>query len=63
VQQWVNIGWLTSSHGWCVLNTDGAMKASERKAGCGGVIRSNTGVWIEGFYKALGDTTAYMAEL
>jgi ribonuclease HI len=39
------------------------MKARECRAGCGGVLRSDTGVWIEGFSKALGDTTAYMAEL
>jgi ribonuclease HI len=63
VQQWVNISWLPPPNGWLALNTDGAMKASERKAGCGGVLRSDTGVWIEGFSKALGDTTAYMAEL
>jgi hypothetical protein len=35
VQRWVDIGWLTPSHGWFVLNSDEAMKASERKAGSG----------------------------
>jgi ribonuclease HI len=62
-QRQVEIGWITPSHGWFALNSDGAMKAKERRAGCGGVLRSDTGVWIEGFAKALGDTTAYMAEL
>jgi ribonuclease HI len=49
--------------GWYALNTDGAAKISDNKAGCGGIIRTNTGDWVEGFTKALGDTTAYMAEL
>jgi hypothetical protein len=63
VHQWVNIKWATPCPGWCFLNTDGASKASERKTGCGGVLRRDNDKWVEGFAKALGDTTAYMAEL
>jgi ribonuclease HI len=62
-KQWTNIKWLTPSPRWFVLNSDGAAKTSDRKAGCGGVLRSDNGTWIEGFAKAVGDTTAYMAEL
>jgi ribonuclease HI len=62
-QQQVNIAWLPPPIDWVALNTDGAAKQSEKKAGCGGVIRDNNGSWIDGFAKALGDTTAYMAEL
>ncbi|MCH94985.1 putative non-LTR retroelement reverse transcriptase, partial [Trifolium medium] len=63
VQQQVDIRWLAPPPGWFALNSDGAAKLSESKAGCGGVLRNETGNWIEGFTKALGDTTAYMAEL
>jgi ribonuclease HI len=60
---WTDIKWLKPAIGWFVLNSDGAAKISDRKAGCGGVLRSDKGIWVEGFAKALGDTTAYMAEL
>ncbi|GAU26714.1 hypothetical protein TSUD_314910 [Trifolium subterraneum] len=63
VQQQVNINWLAPPSGWFALNTDGAAKISASRAGYGGVLRNETGIWIEGFTKALGDTTAYMAEL
>jgi hypothetical protein len=46
-----------------VLNSNGAAKISDQKARCGGVLRSDKGIWIEGFAKALGDTTTYMAGL
>jgi ribonuclease HI len=62
-RQQMNIAWLLPSTGWIALNTDGAAKAMEKKAGCGGVLRDDKGSWIDGFAKALGDTTAYMAEL
>jgi hypothetical protein len=62
-KQWINVSWLTPSPGWIVLNSDGAANLSDRKAGCGGVLRNDNGYWIEGFAKALGDTTTYMAEL
>jgi ribonuclease HI len=62
-KQWIDIKWLTPPSGWFALNSDSAAKTSDRKAGCGGVLRSDKGIWIEGFAKALGDTTAYMAVL
>jgi ribonuclease HI len=62
-QQQVNIAWIPPPIDWVALNTDGAAKQSEKKAECGGVIRDNKGSWIDGFAKALGDTTGYMAEL
>jgi ribonuclease HI len=62
-KQWINVNWLAPSPGWIVLNSDGAAKLSDRKAGCGGVLRNDKGYWIEGFAKALGDTTSYMVEL
>jgi ribonuclease HI len=62
-KQQINISWHAPPMGWYALNTDGAAKISDSKAGCGGIVRNDTGNWVEGFAKALGDTTAYMAEL
>jgi ribonuclease HI len=62
-KQQINISWHAPPMGWYTLNTDGAAKISDSKAGCGGIVRNDTDNWVEGFAKALGDTTAYMAEL
>ncbi|MCI24657.1 ribonuclease H protein, partial [Trifolium medium] len=62
-KQQINIRWSVPQPGWFALNTDGAAKIGEGKAGCGGVLRDEEGRWIEGFTKALGDTNAYIAEL
>ncbi|KAK2449914.1 TMV resistance protein N [Trifolium repens] len=59
----VHISWLPPPPGWIVMNSDGAVKTSEHRAGCRGVLRNDNRTWIAGFAKALGDTTAYMAEL
>jgi hypothetical protein len=48
-QQQMNIAWILPSPGWFALNTDGAAKAKEKKAGCGGVLRNDKGSWISGF--------------
>jgi ribonuclease HI len=63
MQQQVEIKWQVPLAGYVVLNTDGAARIGVGKAGCGGVLRNDTGVWLEGYAKGLGDTTAYMAEL
>ncbi|KAK2380517.1 phragmoplast orienting kinesin [Trifolium repens] len=52
-QSEVNISWLPPPPGWIAMNTDGAAKTSERRAGCGGVLRNDNGTWIAGFTKAL----------
>jgi hypothetical protein len=44
IHQWVNIQWTTPPPGWFILNTDGAAKASDRRAGCGGVLRCDNGM-------------------
>jgi ribonuclease HI len=64
VQQQVNVAWLPPPPpGWIVLNSDGAAKSNDNKAGCGGVLRNEQDMWLDGFAKALVDTTAYMAKL
>jgi hypothetical protein len=62
-QQQLNIAWMSPSSGWFALNIDGGAKPSDWKAGCGGVLRNDKGIWIGSFAKAVGDTTAYTAEL
>jgi ribonuclease HI len=62
-KQEINVSWIAPPMGWHAVNTDGAAKISDRIAGCGGIVRNNSGAWVEGFAMALGDTTAYMAEL
>ncbi|KAK2360500.1 Polynucleotidyl transferase, ribonuclease H superfamily protein [Trifolium repens] len=61
--QQVSVAWLPPPSGWVVLNSDGATRTNDKTAGCGGVLRDDRGMWLVGFAKALGDTTAYMAEL
>jgi hypothetical protein len=61
--QQVSVAWLRPPSGWVVLNSDGAARTNDKTAGCGGVLRDDRGMWLVGFAKALGDTTAYMAEL
>jgi ribonuclease HI len=61
--QQVSVAWLPPPSGWVVLNSDGAARTNDKTAGCGGVLRDDRGMWLVGFAKALGDTTAYMAEL
>jgi hypothetical protein len=63
MHQQVNIAWIPPPSGWFALNTDGAVKPSDRSAGCGGVLQNDKGMWIDGFAKALGDTTVCMPEL
>lgn len=46
-----------------MVNTAGAVKNSGGSAGCGGLIRNDTGRWICGFTKNLGATSAYIAKL
>lgn len=57
-----NIHWQPPSLGWIRLNMDGASKG-EGIAGCGGVLRGDSGECICGFSKGLGAYSAYVAEL
>jgi ribonuclease HI len=58
-----DIQWKCPEKGWISLNTDGAAKSDTTMAGCGGILRNDNGIWITGFSKFLGSTTAYMAEV
>ncbi|MCI56436.1 ribonuclease H protein, partial [Trifolium medium] len=56
------IAWKVPKPGWVSLNTDGTSKNMLR-AGCGGLIRDEVGVWKGGFPKNLKRCNAYVAEL
>ncbi|GAU51253.1 hypothetical protein TSUD_412460, partial [Trifolium subterraneum] len=58
-----DIKWIYPAKGWVCLNTDGAAKSDTGIAGCGGILRNDNGIWICGFSKFLGNTSAYMAEV
>jgi hypothetical protein len=55
--------WSPPDHVLTCLNSDGAAKCGDTFAGCGGVIRDNSGKWIGGFSKALGSSNAFIVEL
>jgi len=55
--------WFPPDHVSTCLNSDGAAKCGDTLAGCGGVIRDNSGKWICGFTKALGSSNAFIVEL
>lgn len=63
VKQEVNISWSPPSEGWWKLNVDGASKGLDKVAGCGGLIRDESGRWITGFTRKLGTCSAIKAEL
>ena len=45
------------------LNTDGSANGNPGLAGCGGVIRDDSGQWIVGFSKCIGITNSFAAKL
>jgi hypothetical protein len=53
---------VTAGEGLDCLNTYGAAKRDTGMAECGGIARTNNGIWLAGFSKFLGNTSAYMAE-
>ncbi|KAK7267371.1 hypothetical protein RIF29_20042 [Crotalaria pallida] len=57
------IRWFPPPTGSVCVNTDGASKAINGAAGCGGLIRDEHGVWLGGFAMNLGSCSAFVAEL
>lgn len=52
--QQVQIGWFPPPQGWIKINSDGAFRSGQDRAGCGGLLRDHNGVWICGFSRFLG---------
>ena len=57
------IRWERPPQGWMKLNTDGSVNGNPSLAGCGGMIRDDSGQWIVGFSKCINITSSFAAEL
>ncbi|KAL4307123.1 uncharacterized protein LOC107605009 [Arachis ipaensis] len=55
--------WEPPPRGWVKLNTDGSVKEEAKKAGCGGLLRTQQGEWIGGFTANLGYCQITQAEM
>jgi ribonuclease HI len=59
----IQVGWTRPGNGWIKCNTDGALIAQNHQAGCGGVFRDESGSWLGGFARMIGNCSVLMAEL
>ncbi|XP_074318679.1 uncharacterized protein LOC141655501 [Silene latifolia] len=57
------IRWSPPSFGWFLLSTDGASQGNPGPAGCGGIIRDDTGNFITAFAFSCGICTSMRAEM
>ncbi|KAK9008347.1 hypothetical protein V6N11_075245 [Hibiscus sabdariffa] len=57
------VGWQKPPHGWCKLNSDGAVCRRTSIAACGGVIRDAAGRWMLGYSKRIGVCSVLESEL
>lgn len=58
----IQVCWKSLPDGWVCLNTNGAVKDRDKKAGFGGLIRDVQGRWIVGFSKNLLTNLTFIAE-
>ena len=59
----IQVAWKRPPVGWTTLNTDGLVVGNPGKAGCGGLLHNNEGIWLKGFATGMGCTTSCVAEL
>ncbi|GLT63634.1 hypothetical protein SLA2020_361840 [Shorea laevis] len=57
------ISWEPPPPLWYKINTDGSTVGNPSYAGCGGIVRDFRGLWVVGFLRNIGYTTALAAEL
>lgn len=57
------IGWNFPNEGWTKCNTDGACLDGGRNIGCDSVLRDDSGRWIIGFTRGIGEGSVLTAEL
>ncbi|KAK9037950.1 hypothetical protein V6N11_022846 [Hibiscus sabdariffa] len=48
-----NVVWCKPLHGWCELNSDGAVCRNSKMVSCYGVLRDADGCWLMGYSKRL----------
>ena len=58
-----SIRWERLYCNWFKLNTDGSALGNPGTAGGGGILRSDSGLWIQAFSRSIGKTTSFLAEL
>lgn len=63
VGQEIHIAWQPPEEGWVKCNVDGPNSEYGSAAGCGGIIRDASGVWITGFRMKLGRMDTLSAEI
>ena len=56
------IGWEFLARGWIKCNIDGPMR-NNSFAGCGSIFRDESGSWLLGFSKYVGEASALVAQL
>ncbi|KAF7811828.1 ribonuclease H [Senna tora] len=61
-RQEVLVAWEKLNVGWVKVNSDGAVKSTEGKAGCGALIRDHNGTWITGVIRNLGRCSVLKTE-
>ncbi|KAK4262634.1 hypothetical protein QN277_028172 [Acacia crassicarpa] len=54
--------WLPPPSDWVKINVDGAVSQTANLAGCGGVARDSHGLWLFGFFAAIGNCTPLDSE-
>lgn len=57
------VQWEKPPSSWTKLNTDGASLGNPGVAGCGGVVRDESGNRMAGFARRIGITSSFKAEL
>lgn len=57
------VRWLSPTHSWIKLNTDGLAKGNPGAAACGGIFRISGGRYVGGYCQNLGFQNAFYSEL
>ena len=59
----IQVRWTKPPLSWHKLNLDGSSIGNSGRAGGGGLIRDDKGVWVKGYARNIGHTTSVAAEL
>ena len=59
----IQVRWTKPRLSWHKLNLDGSSIGNPGRAGGGGLIRDDKGVWVKGYARNIGHTTSVAAEL
>lgn len=62
IWSWRKLHWSKPQEGYAKVNVDGAVVQATNTAGCGGIIRDDTGLWKGGFICNIGSCSPLQAE-